>query len=83
VDGIVIEGSKDHCAYGYPQYLLPTIASHEITDPLLKNNYSVLMPIAQGIGPTRPPQQSEHDAAPDHIGRFLFQALSHGYENDG
>jgi ABC-2 type transport system permease protein len=51
VDGIVIEGDQDHSVYNYPHYVFPTIASHQITDPILKNNYSVLMPIVQGIAP--------------------------------
>ncbi len=48
-DGIVIEGDQNHSIYNFPQYLFPIIANHEITDPIVKNNYSILMPIVQGI----------------------------------
>lgn len=33
----------------YPYYLLPEIASHEITDALIDGGYYILMPLAQGI----------------------------------
>ncbi len=48
-DGIVLEGDSNHYAWGAPHYLLPTLASHEITDPLIKGNYYVLLPVAQGL----------------------------------
>lgn len=47
--GLVIEGDGDHCIYGYYHYLLPDIAEHDITAPLLKAGYNVLMPVAEGI----------------------------------
>ena len=48
-EGIVIEGSQSHYAWGTPYYLLPSIASHTITSPLVNGGYYVLLPIAQGL----------------------------------
>ena len=48
-EGVVIEGSQSHYAWGTPYYLLPSIASHTITSPLVNGGYYVLLPIAQGL----------------------------------
>lgn len=48
-DGVVVEGDRGHYAFSQPYILLPDIASSEITDPLIDENYYVLMPIAQGL----------------------------------
>jgi ABC-2 type transport system permease protein len=48
-DGIVLEGDSNLYAWGAPHYLLPTLNSHDITDPLIDGNYYVLLPIAQGL----------------------------------
>ena len=48
-DGIVLEGDSNHYAWGAPHYLLPTLETHEITDPLIQGNYYVLLPVAQGL----------------------------------
>ena len=48
-EGIVIEGSNRHYAYGSPYYLLPDIASHTITDPLNNGGYYIFLSIAQGL----------------------------------
>lgn len=49
VDGVVIEGDSTRYMSGYPYYLLPKIASSEITDPLVNNDSYVLAPLAHGI----------------------------------
>ena len=49
VDGMIVEGDSNHFAQGYAKYLVPELESHEITDPLIENNYNVLIPIAQGL----------------------------------
>lgn len=53
VEGMVAEGDANNMAYmngaGYVTFLLPNLSSHEITDPLIENNYAVLYPMAQGI----------------------------------
>ncbi len=48
-EGIVIEEDQGHFYYGYPYILIPEINSHAITDPIIENNYSVLMSIANGL----------------------------------
>ena len=47
--GIVIEGDRNMRISRYPHYLLPDIASHEITDALTEGGYYILTPIAQPI----------------------------------
>ena len=47
-DGFVVEGDTSSY-YQYPNYLVPTLNSHEITDPLIENNYHVFMPLVQSI----------------------------------
>ncbi|NLI22075.1 MAG: GldG family protein [Clostridiales bacterium] len=47
--GIVVEGDMNRCLRGYPHYLLPTVDTHEITQPIQDGNLYVLMPTAQGI----------------------------------
>ncbi len=49
VDGIVIEGDSTRYMSGYPYYILPQIASSEITQPLVNNGSYVLAPLAHGI----------------------------------
>ena len=48
-DGIVIEEDQGHFYYGYPYILIPDINSHAITDPIIENNYYVLMSISNGL----------------------------------
>lgn len=46
--GFVVEGDAS-AYYQYPNYLVPTLNSHEITDPLIESNYHVFMPLVQSI----------------------------------
>lgn len=48
-EGIVVESDREHYAFQAPYILLPDISGSEITDPLLEENYYVIMPIAQGM----------------------------------
>lgn len=48
-DGIVIEEDQNYYSFGYPYVLLPDMASDEITDPLIEENYYVLLPISTGL----------------------------------
>ena len=48
VDGMVVEDDSNHFMSNYPNYLLPSIGSHDITDPISEGNYYVLLPVAQG-----------------------------------
>lgn len=47
-EGVVMEGNSKYYS-SLPYYLLPQLASHEITDPVISNNYYVLLPSAQGL----------------------------------
>lgn len=49
VEGMVVEGNSNYFMGNYPNYLLPEIESHEITDPISEGNYYVLLPVAQGL----------------------------------
>lgn len=48
-EGIVVEGDKNCYAFQQPYILLPEMADHEITNPLIEGNYYVLMPLAIGL----------------------------------
>ena len=48
-DGIVVESDREHYAFQAPYVLLPNIMTNEITEPLIEENYYVIMPIAQGM----------------------------------
>ena len=48
-DGVVVEEDRTDYAFQAPYVLLPDIASSEITDPLIDENYYAIMPIAQGM----------------------------------
>ena len=61
VDGMIVEGDSSHFAQGYANYLVPELESHEITDPLIENNYYVLVPIAQGIRITAEEEEEEEE----------------------
>ena len=41
---------SSHYAFGTPYYLLPELASHDITSVIADNGYYVLLALAQGIG---------------------------------
>ena len=45
---MVVEDDSNHFMSNYPNYLLPSIGSHDITDPISEGNYYVLLPVAQG-----------------------------------
>ncbi len=49
VDGIVIEGDREHYALQAPYILLPELQSNDITDPLIADGYNIVIPIAQGL----------------------------------
>ncbi len=50
-DGFVIEGDASHYN-GYPNYLLPDLESHEITDPILESKYHIFMPMVRAMAPS-------------------------------
>ena len=48
-EGIVVEGDSNYYAFGYPYVLMPEMASSEITDTLINENYYTIMPLSQGL----------------------------------
>ena len=48
-EGIVVEGDRNHYAFGYPYILMPDMASSDITDALISENYYPILPLAQGM----------------------------------
>ncbi len=55
--GIIIEADRNMYAARYPHYILPEIASHDITEALRTGGYYIMTPVAQPI------IQSESSAA--------------------
>ena len=51
-EGMIVEGDASRCVRGYSYYILPEMASHEITDPLREGGYYVMTPMAQPIEQT-------------------------------
>ena len=49
LEGVVIEESADHYVFGTPVLLMPEMGSSEITDPLIADNYHVIMPVAKAL----------------------------------
>lgn len=48
-EGIVVEGDQEHYASQAPYALIPDMAENDITSSLIEENYSVIMPISQGL----------------------------------
>ena len=49
VEGMVVEDDSNYFMGNYPNYLMPEIESHEITEPIAEGGYYILMPVAQGL----------------------------------
>ena len=48
-EGVVVEEDRDHYLFQWPFVLAADMASSDITDPLIEENYQVLLPIAMGL----------------------------------
>jgi len=48
-EGIVVDGDREHYAFGRPYILMPDIAESEITDSLIEENYYAIMPLSIGL----------------------------------
>jgi ABC-2 type transport system permease protein len=48
-EGVVVEESAEHYVYGSPVMLMPDMESSEITDPLISDNYNVIMPVSKSL----------------------------------
>ena len=49
LEGVVIEESTDHYVFGTPVLLMPDMNSSDITDPLISDNYRVIMPVSKAL----------------------------------
>ena len=49
VQGCVMEQDSRYYNYGYIDLVLPLLADHEVTEPLLEGGYTVMMPDAQAL----------------------------------
>jgi len=54
-EGIVVESDRGHYSFQVPLALLPDMNSHEITDPLIEENYHPNMPVSLGLTVTGDP----------------------------
>lgn len=48
-DVLVVEGDTNHMVPGNPVWLLPTLESHEILNPLSESNLRVFTPVSQAV----------------------------------
>ncbi|MBQ8554339.1 MAG: GldG family protein [Clostridia bacterium] len=48
-EGIIIEGDRNMRLTRYPYYILPDVASHDVTDSIINAGYYILSPLAQPI----------------------------------
>ncbi len=49
LEGVVVEENTDNYVYGNPVLLMPEMNSSDITDPLIDDNYQVVVPVAKGL----------------------------------
>lgn len=54
LEGVVVEESTDHYVFNMPVLLMPEMESSEITDPLISDNYHVIMPVAKALDVSEP-----------------------------
>ena len=49
LDGLVLETDPNMCYNNYPMQLLPGLVSHDITSPITRSGYLVIVPMAHGM----------------------------------
>ncbi len=49
VDGMVVESDSQYYTFGYPYILLPDMADSDVTESLIAEGYSAVMPISLGL----------------------------------
>ena len=54
LEGVVVEESTDHYIFNMPVILMPEMGSSDITDPLINDNYHVIMPMAKALDVSEP-----------------------------
>lgn len=82
-DGIVVEADREHYAFQQPYILLPDIASSDITDPLIDENYYVIFPLAQGLTVTGSSATSLLSTSSDSFSKSAGFALTTFEKEDG
>lgn len=75
VDGMVVEGDSSYYMSSYPNYLIPQLENHEITEPLISGNYYVLMPMTQGLKITAQTDETEQAEADETDASLSVTAL--------
>lgn len=55
---VALEGSPNYVFQNNPYFILPSYGQHEITQPLVQQNESVMFPFAQGINETQTKRDS-------------------------
>lgn len=48
-EGVVVEEYTENYVYGNPVLLMPEMKSSDITDPLIEDNYQVVVPVAKAL----------------------------------
>ncbi len=49
MEGVVIEENQDYYVFNTPVLLMPDMESSDITDPLISDNYHVILPVAKAL----------------------------------
>lgn len=49
LEGVVVEENTENYVYGNPVLLMPEMNSSDITDPLIDDNYQVVVPVAKAL----------------------------------
>ena len=49
LEGVVVEENMDNYVYGNPVLLMPEMNSSDITDPLMEDNYQVVVPVSKAL----------------------------------
>lgn len=49
LEGVVVEENTENYVYGNPVLLMPEMNSSDITDPLIEDNYQVVVPVAKAL----------------------------------
>ena len=49
LEGVVVEENTENYVYGNPVLLMPEMNSSDITDPLIEDNYQVVVPVSKAL----------------------------------
>lgn len=73
LEGVMIEESTDHYVFNTTVLLMPDMESSDITDPLIDDNYHVILPCGESPGCIRAERRCDCDASADVFGRIFPQ----------